>query len=95
MDAHDGSVLNAYSPTAHALNRRVIDFGVGTVFTEGGAVPTEPQAKLVVDIIEVLYNAMKNVGGWDGWDLNGTCEYYCGSSFVVFRLDLSWSGACE
>eukprot|EP00029_Vermamoeba_vermiformis_P000720 TRINITY_DN1091_c0_g1_i1.p1 TRINITY_DN1091_c0_g1~~TRINITY_DN1091_c0_g1_i1.p1 ORF type:complete len:670 (+),score=109.92 TRINITY_DN1091_c0_g1_i1:34-2010(+) len=71
VDAHDGTVLNSFSPVYHALNRTAILFGVGTVFTEGDALPQDEQARLAVEINEVQYNAMMNVGGWDGWDLNG------------------------
>jgi hypothetical protein len=47
-------------------------FGTGTVFTEGDQLPQDEQARLAVTINGVQYNAMKFVGDWDGWDLNGT-----------------------
>ncbi len=86
VDAHNGAVLDSFCPDAHALNRTAILFGVGTVFTEGSPLPNNTQASLAVRINEVEYNAMFNVGGWDGWDLKGTSssskhnilfQYYC------------------
>jgi Zn-dependent metalloprotease len=71
VDAHDGEVLSSYSPVNHALNRTAIVFGTGTVFTEGDQLPQDEQARLAVTINGVQYNAMKFVGDWDGWDLNG------------------------
>ncbi len=74
VDAHNGAVLNSFCPDARALNRTAILFGKGTVYTEGSSLPDDAQAKLVVQINGVQYNAMMNVGGYDSWDLNGTYQ---------------------
>lgn len=72
VDAHSGEVIDAFTGVHNALNRYVTDYGAKTwIYSEGQSATGNAEVDNLVEISGQLYNVMKNVGGYDSWDLRG------------------------
>lgn len=79
VDAHSGAVIDDFTGVHNALSRYVTDYGSKAwTYSEGQGTTGIAEVDTLVAISGQLYTVMKNVGGYDSWDLRGNaCHATC------------------